>query len=173
MAVLVPLLCRILDCNRILPYRYTGSLKIKSSAIFLPGNSLKERKIPTEIELSELYNISRITVRNAVKELVAEGYLVKKQGKGTFVCLPKIERKVVHLLSFTAACDANHLPTHSVVTRREILRDYRNARQLLELESDDSVLYIQRLRIAGDAPLMLENNYYSLKRLGFFTAGGS
>ncbi|HFL5536281.1 TPA: UTRA domain-containing protein, partial [Escherichia coli] len=36
-----------------------------------------------------------------------------------------------------------------------------------ELESDDSVLYIQRLRIAGDAPLMLENNYYSLKRLGF------
>lgn len=106
-------------------------------------------------------------MRNAVKELVAEGYLVKKQGKGTFVCLPKIERKVVHLLSFTAACDANHLPTHSVVTRREILRDYRNARQLLELESDDSVLYIQRLRIAGDAPLMLENNYYSLKRLGF------
>ncbi|MDN4946670.1 UTRA domain-containing protein, partial [Klebsiella pneumoniae] len=70
-------------------------------------------------------------------------------------------------LSFTAACDANHLPTHSVVTRREILQDYRNARQLLELESDDSVLYIQRLRIAGDAPLMLENNYYSLKRLGF------
>lgn len=58
------------------------------------------------------------------------------------------------------------------MTRREILRDYRNARQLLELESDDSVLYIQRLRIAGDAPLMLENNYYSLKRLGF-TAGGS
>ncbi len=85
MAVLVPLLCRILDCNRILPYRYTGSLKIKSSAIFLPGNSLKE-KIPTEIELSELYNISRITVRNAVKELVAEGYLVKKAGEGDF-CL--------------------------------------------------------------------------------------
>ncbi len=60
-------------------------LKIKSSAIFLPGNSLKERKIPTEIELSELYNISRITVRNAVKELVAEGYLVKSR-EGDF-CL--------------------------------------------------------------------------------------
>lgn len=55
------------------------------------------------------------------------------------------------------------------MTRREILQDYRNARQLLELESDDSVLYIQRLRIAGDAPLMLENNYYSLKRLGFYS----
>ena len=142
-------------------------LKDKILSDISSGKLAEGEKIPTEIELSELYNISRITVRNAVKELVAEGYLVKKQGKGTFVCLPKIERKVVHLLSFTAACDANHLPTHSVVTRREILRDYRNARQLLELESDDSVLYIQRLRIAGDAPLMLENNYYSLKRLGF------
>ena len=142
-------------------------LKDKILSDISSGKLAEGEKIPTEIELSELSNISRITVRNAVKELVAEGYLVKKQGKGTFVCLPKIERKVVHLLSFTAACDANHLPTHSVVTRREILQDYRNARQLLELESDDSVLYIQRLRIAGDAPLMLENNYYSLKRLGF------
>ena len=119
-------------------------LKDKILSDISSGKLAEGEKIPTEIELSELYNISRITVRNAVKELVAEGYLVKKQGKGTFVCLPKIERKVVHLLSFTAACDANHLPTHSVVTRREILRDYRNARQLLELESDDSVLYIQR-----------------------------
>lgn len=53
------------------------------------------------------------------------------------------------------------------MTRSEILPDYRNARQFLELASDDSLLYIQRLRIAGDAPLMLENNYYSLKRFGF------
>ncbi|WP_130951437.1 GntR family transcriptional regulator, partial [Klebsiella pneumoniae] len=94
-------------------------LKDKILSDISSGKLAEGEKIPTEIELSELYNISRITVRNAVKELVAEGYLVKKQGKGTFVCLPKIERKVVHLLSFTAACDANHLPTHSVVTRRE------------------------------------------------------
>ncbi|RGA73336.1 GntR family transcriptional regulator, partial [Klebsiella pneumoniae] len=38
------------------------------------GKLAEGEKIPTEIELSELYNISRITVRNAVKELVAEGY---------------------------------------------------------------------------------------------------
>ena len=69
-------------------------LKDKILSDISSGKLAEGEKIPTEIELSELYNISRITVRNAVKELVAEGYLVKKQGKGTFVCLPKIERKV-------------------------------------------------------------------------------
>ena len=74
-------------------------LKDKILSDISSGKLAEGEKIPTEIELSELYNISRITVRNAVKELVAEGYLVKKQGKGTFVCLPKIERKLFTYLA--------------------------------------------------------------------------
>jgi GntR family transcriptional regulator len=50
-----------------------------------------DQKIPSEIELSNKYKVSRITVRNAISELVEEDLLVKKQGKGTFVTLPKIE----------------------------------------------------------------------------------
>ena len=42
-------------------------------------------RIPTEPELSRLYKVSRITVRKAMEILVQEGYLVKRQGKGTFV----------------------------------------------------------------------------------------
>ncbi len=53
----------------------------------ISSGKLAEGGNPTEIELSELYNISRITVRNAVKELVAEGYLVSR-GRGLLsVCL--------------------------------------------------------------------------------------
>lgn len=131
------------------------------------GKFAEGARIPTESELSRQYRISRITVRNAVKALVDEGWLIKKQGKGTFVCRPKIERKMVHLLSFTAASDAHHLPSHSTVTCRAVLHDYRRAREWLKLSDDDQILYIQRLRSAGDAPLMLENNYYSLNRFGF------
>ncbi|POP45603.1 GntR family transcriptional regulator [Superficieibacter electus] len=142
-------------------------LKDKILSDIASGKLAEGAKIPTEVELSELYNISRVTVRNAIKELVAEGYLVKKQGKGTFVCLPKIERKVVHLLSFTAACESSHLPTTSRVLQTAILDDYRHVRRALQLSDDDAVLYIQRLRMAGELPLMLENNYYSLQRFGF------
>lgn len=74
-------------------------LKDKILSDISSGKLAEGEKIPTEIELSELYNISRITVRNAVKELVAEGYLVKKQGKGTFVCLPKLSVKLFTYLA--------------------------------------------------------------------------
>ena len=50
-------------------------------------------KIPTEPELADLYHVSRITVRRTVEELCTQGYLIKHQGKGTFVKSPMIFRK--------------------------------------------------------------------------------
>ncbi len=47
-------------------------------------------QIPTETALSDTYGVSRITVRKTIEELCAQGFLVKRQGKGTFVEMPKI-----------------------------------------------------------------------------------
>mgnify|MGYP003422710141 CR=1 FL=1 len=55
--------------------------------------------IPSERELIELFDVSRITVRKAVSELENEGYLYKIQGKGTFV---KEEQKKQNLFSLTS-----------------------------------------------------------------------
>lgn len=49
-------------------------------------------RLPTEGELSNQYNVSRITIRRAVDELVSQGLVEKKQGKGTFLCSPKFTR---------------------------------------------------------------------------------
>ena len=46
-------------------------------------------KIPSETELCQRYQVSRITVRSAINELVEEELLFKTQGKGTFVAEPK------------------------------------------------------------------------------------
>lgn len=43
------------------------------------------QKIPSEDELCRRYNVSKITVRQAINNLVSDGYLIKLQGKGTFV----------------------------------------------------------------------------------------
>jgi GntR family transcriptional regulator len=48
--------------------------------------------IPTESDICEHFEISRPTVRQAVSALVAEGYLERRKGRGTFVCEPKIRR---------------------------------------------------------------------------------
>lgn len=131
------------------------------------GRLREGEKIPTEVELSEIYHISRVTVRNAVKELVNDSILVKKQGKGTFVCPAKIERKIEHLMSFSAACQAQKLATHSRVVKHGVLTDYRDARRQLALTDEDRILYIQRIRYADGAALMLENNYYSYDNFAF------
>lgn len=54
------------------------------------GIYISGQQIPTETELSELYHVSRITIRRAITELCNEGVLIKKQGKGTFVKERKI-----------------------------------------------------------------------------------
>ncbi|WP_303971987.1 GntR family transcriptional regulator [Faecalicoccus pleomorphus] len=53
--------------------------KIKSGK-YLPGD-----KIPSEPQLVKIYNVSRVTVRNAIQQLVDENILIKRHGKGTFV----------------------------------------------------------------------------------------
>ncbi|MED1469049.1 GntR family transcriptional regulator [Bacillus salipaludis] len=120
-------------------------------------------QIPTELELSEEYKISRITVRKAILELVEEGYLVKKQGKGTFVNKQKIERKIEHFLSFSDACKANGLKASSKVIKKEIIQPSIKDKERLQLEDDDAVLLIQRVRYADESAIMLENNYFSYK----------
>ncbi|WHY01314.1 GntR family transcriptional regulator [Neobacillus sp. DY30] len=124
-------------------------------------------RIPNEKELMEQYNVSRVTVRKAVEELVKEGYLVKLHGKGTFVSHTKIERKIKHVMGFTAACKANGYPSHSVVTKKEIVDPDTSIKKALQLEADEKAIFIQRKRFAGDSPLMLENNFYPYNRYYF------
>jgi DNA-binding GntR family transcriptional regulator len=62
------------------------------------------QKIPTEFELSAAYGVSRITVRNAVLELVKSGHIVRRQGKGTYVYKPVLGENVLINQSFSSVC---------------------------------------------------------------------
>ena len=80
----------MLDKSRPIPlyYQVKESLleKIKSNQ-FKVGDL-----IPSESELQEEYNVSRITIRRAIQELVQEGHLHTVQGRGTFVSKPKVSQ---------------------------------------------------------------------------------
>src|SRR6056297_2494650 len=59
--------------------------------------------LPSENELSSYFDISRMTARNAIEELVKQGLAKRERGKGTIVSLPKIDQSLMEIKSFTSA----------------------------------------------------------------------
>ena len=69
----------------------------------------KGQKIPTEKELSQMYDVSRITVRKALEEITKQGILERHAGKGTYVASVKLQRSIATFMSFTEFCEAQGL----------------------------------------------------------------
>ncbi|MCX7273970.1 MAG: GntR family transcriptional regulator [Burkholderiales bacterium] len=64
------------------------------------GTYLQGDRIPTEPALMALHGVSRITARQAVMQLVSEGLLVRRQGKGTYVTAPPVRHALVEVRGF-------------------------------------------------------------------------
>lgn len=129
----------------------------------IDGEFHPNQKIPSELQLSKIYNVSRITVRNAITELVDEDLLIKKQGKGTFVSAPKIEDNVLEDISFSLTCKINKVKPGSKIIKN-VIKD-ANERDIAELNlhENDKVVYIKRIRYADDEPVILEHNFFPSK----------
>ena len=81
-------------------------------------------RIPSEMELTKSYGVGRITVRRAIEELSRAGYLNRQQGRGTFVCAPKLKRKIVQkgdVQSFTEGCAANDMVAGARLVSRPVV----------------------------------------------------
>ena len=118
----------------------------------------KER-IPSELELADQYEVSRITVRRAVEELCSDGYLVKQQGRGTFVSTPHINRQfhATALQSFTDLCTDNGMVPGAQVIDRQIVPARQNEMEFFGLGKNELLLHIKRLRTADGEPIFEEN----------------
>jgi hypothetical protein len=118
-------------------------------------------KIPTETELEKIYGVSRITIRRTVEELCNLGYLEKKQGKGTFVKIAKIHRKIEmrKSQSFSKTCLNANISPQSHLLESKIIPATKDKTEFLRLEEGDSLIYIKRLRSADRIPVILEELY--------------
>lgn len=127
------------------------------------GTYKPNEQIPTEQELVEKYNASRITIRRAINDLVEEGLLVKKQGKGTFVAMPKIKREIIAVNSFSHRMREAGLVPGSRVLSMRITNSTPTIQKYLELGPEDQVIEIERLRLADNEPVMIEKTYLPYK----------
>lgn len=128
------------------------------------GEYKENEKIPPEPELTEVYSVSRITVRKAIQELVKEGYLIKKQGKGTFVNQHKVFRKIEYVIGFSESCRANGFTPSNQLLERKIIPATAELAKKLQINVGDDVIYTKRKRMADGTPILLENNYFDKQR---------
>ena len=120
-------------------------------------------RIPAEMELAKSYGVGRITVGRAIEELSRAGYLNRQQGRGTFVCAPKLKRKIRQkddVQSFSDACRVNGMEPGACVISRKILPADSTEAQFFGVPVGTDLICVERVRTADGVPVMLENNIY-------------
>lgn len=117
-------------------------------------------RIPSEQVLCDTYGVSRVTVRKAMLDLVQEGLLVRRQGKGTFVAEEKIRRDLSMITSFTDSCEArgHHAEARPISCQWE--EPTAEDCEKLGVAPDGRVLELCRLRLCDGDPVMLEVNRF-------------
>lgn len=129
--------------------------------------------LPSENELSANYGITRMTVRNALKNLEAEGLIQCKKGKGSLV---KLKRKSFELLSikgFTEIMRLKEAEIDTLFVQHPISKAWDDDFfwDLNPTEKKAGCYYMSRVRMLDNQPIMLENTYLpNLSLIGFSEA---
>ncbi len=117
-------------------------------------------RLPSESRLCEEFGVSSITMRRAVATLVAEGLLVRRQGKGTFVSSDHaIVRGPPELTSFTQDMEARGWHGSARVLGLRTERASARVATKLGLTSGAPVSIISRVRLADGLPVAFQTAY--------------
>jgi GntR family transcriptional regulator len=132
--------------------------------LIINGQLQPGQMVPSEWDLSELYGVSRLTVRKALEELVRQNWLERKHGVGTFVRQPTIASISASKLSFTEQMKAiGRKPESHLVDYKVIPATLKIARAL-RLQQGELLFEITRVRLADEIPILLETACLSQQR---------
>jgi GntR family transcriptional regulator len=119
-------------------------------------------QLPTEDELVRQFEVSKTTVRQALRELALEGFLKREQGRGTFVATAKIDQGPRELTSFTLDMHRRGLQPGSKVLDQKVIEVDGELREKLRVAAGDPVFCLRRLRLADGEPMGIQTAYVPL-----------
>ena len=123
------------------------------------GNLKPGDKILSEPQLKDKYGVSRLTARSAVTELVNEGYLIRKQGYGTFIQKPRIENSQERFKGFKSDMEDKGFTVSSTILESREISAPEFIQSSLVLDSNHKVFKIKRLRFANNEPIVIHESY--------------
>lgn len=115
------------------------------------------QRIPTEEELCKEYNVSKITVRQAIHNLASEGYLLKLQGKGTFVTGLLSEGCLAMRTLFTEEMFGKEVKVEKKILSRGAEMPPSDAGGYLK--TDDRIYHVLSKRLVNGEPVSLEESF--------------
>lgn len=137
-------------------------LKEVLRSYILDGTYAPHSKLPSENELIKQYKVSRITVRQALRDLQKEGLIFSIQGKGSFVTKPKAVQDLTRLQGFGEAMSRHGLETYSkVISIKRLLAD-KSVAAALNLDKGQDVFEFKRIRYLNRSPVSLDISYFDL-----------
>jgi GntR family transcriptional regulator len=127
-------------------------------AAIADGRLAPETQIPPERELADLAQVSRVTIRKAIVQLVEDGQLDQRRGAGTFVKVPKVrqENSRSTLVSFSDYMRQRGKTPSSRILSAGLFAPSPAEQQALGLVSQTKVARLERLRSADGVPMALE-----------------
>jgi DNA-binding GntR family transcriptional regulator len=119
--------------------------------------------LASEEELARVYQVSRMTARQALHGLKSRGYAQSQKGRGTFVTRPKLEKNIMHLRGFTEDMKQRGMQPSSELLEQTVMKASEEVGESLKIESESAVMKLRRLRLADGIPMALEESFIPLR----------
>ena len=123
------------------------------------GSLAYGQMLPSEVEMIERYQVSRTTIRQALKELEAAGLVRREQGKGTFVCEAKLEHPLYSASSFTDDIRNKGSVPGGITLFAEQIIPSKTLGMQLRLKSGETVIKLERLRTVDGEPVGIHTTH--------------
>ncbi|MBF0699224.1 GntR family transcriptional regulator [Streptococcus danieliae] len=114
------------------------------------------QRLPSERDLATHYQVSRMTLRQAITLLVEEGVLERRVGSGTFIASTRVQEKMRGTTSFTEIIQSQgKVPSSQLISYRRTLPSQQEV-DCLGITREDNIIRMERVRYADDLPVVYE-----------------
>lgn len=141
------------------------SLAARLEREILSGRWPTGTKLPTERQLASMHGVSRQVVRDALDEIERAGFIVRRQGSGTYVAGRRLEQSLLGHFSIVDALRSSGATVTTTVLSRAVTDASPAVAANLAVEPSAQVLELERLRRVDGEPLMLERTWLPVDRL--------